>query len=64
MRAYIVAINKGQDDDSGANESAFEEYISLDDEIVAEILNAEEGPWTEWSSVEEMMQYLDTEYLS
>jgi hypothetical protein len=59
-----MAINEDQDDDIGSNESAVEEYIGLDDEIVAEILNAEAGPWTEWSSVEEMMEYLDTEYLS
>jgi hypothetical protein len=64
MRAYIMAINEDQDDDTGPNESAFEEYIGLDDEIVAEILKAEAGPWTEWSSVEEMMKYLDIEYLS
>jgi hypothetical protein len=59
-----MAINEDQDDDTGPNESAFEEYIGLDDEIVAEILKAEAGPWTEWSSVEEMMKYLDIEYLS
>lgn len=59
-----MATNEGQDDETGSNESAFEEYIGLDDETVAEILKAEAGPWTEWSSVEEMMQYLDTEYLS
>jgi hypothetical protein len=64
MRAYIVAINEDQDDETGSNEPAFEEYIGLDDDTVAEILKAEAGPWTEWSSVEEMMQYLDTEYLS
>jgi hypothetical protein len=59
-----MAINEDQGDDTGSNESAFEEYIGLDDEIVAEILTAEAGPWTEWNSVEEMMEYLDIEYLS
>jgi hypothetical protein len=59
-----MATNEDQDDETGSNESAIEEYIGLDDETVAEILKAEAGPWTEWSSVEEMMQYLDTEYLS
>jgi hypothetical protein len=59
-----VTISIDQSADTGPNESAFEEYIGLDDEIVAKILKAEAGPWTEWSSVEEMMEYLDTEYLS
>jgi hypothetical protein len=64
MRAYIVVINEDQGDETEPNEFALEDDIGLDDEIVAEILKAEAGPWTEWSSVEEMMQYLDTEYLS
>jgi hypothetical protein len=59
-----VAIDEDQSDDAVSSESAFDEYAGLDDQIVAEILKAEAGPWTEWSSVEEMMQYLDTEYLS
>ena len=34
-----MAINEDQDDETGSNKSAVEEYIGLDDEIVAEILN-------------------------
>jgi hypothetical protein len=59
-----MAINEDQTDEAGSNESAFEEDIDLDDEIVAEILKAEVGPWTVWNNVEEMMEYLDIDYLS